>query len=1340
MSGSGGGGGYDYQADAFALIASYALAQQPLDWFDEFSDIPVAISVETDGPGDDLKVELRQGCPVIEVQAKHGASKDKHFTSAMLRLVSGLAKDETLFAVLLVDSTTSSTIRDDLRSDIIRLGQGRSDRLSNITTDIIKLLKDEGISANADHFRRLRIVVHDLDDGAQGRAAATTLLSQVVDASEQASTAWNLLSKEGSRLIANRGRRDLRSLVALLGRHLTLSAKSESHIIVLERYQKWVLETNKEFFVAGLDTTLPIQESWSNLILEGEIRTAPEKDSTLARQISRYHEWERLANPRNGGSPLLAKDALRQFPRMVVIGGPGAGKSTLGRALAAWAAGNNTTVLRVSLRQLGQLLADGSLFDRALLQLALDGSGITEPQGLNTLCSPDFLIADGLDESDPNRILVADSLRAWVNGHPNCHVCVMTRPVGHSPSMLHGFKHLDLLPLNDEAVKEYSLKLIRAKVNDEIRSQDLWRQFTRQVVDEKKKYRFASIAARNPLLLSFLVSLFLDGKSLTGNRSSLFQQIVELIRLSPMNDRPSTITVDSTIANRVADVLANFSIEFPGGILATAVDVLTQDLMKQMALSPLLARQQVELSLRFWEEKRLIERLKLGHLEAFTFVHLNLGEYLAGRFISTLKDEELRAWLARTRRASRWRQPILFACGAGAVNRVVSVLLDLDDPDDPSSTDPLLAASGIAEYERAEIRCVNETVARLQQRLESGIPLVAIEAGIGLCEIASVGPQIVGAAATKLIDSEHEWTRLASVAASLSAGSEYISLGQTKEFLENFRLVQTWSSSSTPAERRISIMPREAYELQKQAVPLAVEKLIVELKSEEAQNYLPRLLEKLNISSGMLEDIWKIFLRHKASDLAGKAFVRLTGGINLGDLFRDHWSRSGHYQALLEVVIEVTDGNLANTESITRADFDFPNLSALLVGMGFWESPVTDIYVLAERQGEPALREVVRGAIGALRLNTSALNEEAKSALTRVKSSSDSELFQIVGKISTEPDWATPIPLNLDFAKLVDALFHPSLPVRFTAAQLLSSGGTGEEGKKLVRQALHDHRGQESTMQIIALLAPELWEPKQAAEILLERLNGPRIRGFGYLYEALTEIAQEFKEIREPIIAALLKGITSPDSDSATAASSAIVTLHLPPDPRVALQLRAAFEERTKRRLWCDRCDISIDGSSCSQCHRIPPNPSANLVKELTRMNAMDAEELLNLCEDKRLNVSGTAAKCLATVVSHDSRKLQELLIGIKEGLASLSSSTVMNILNALLSLPTETLKPATQELLALTDSAIPAIRARVVLSFSSTWADPSIALAEARRALTDPAPAVRNAATRTLRLLRPQV
>jgi hypothetical protein len=243
--------------------------------------------------------------------------------------------------------------------------------------------------------------------------------------------------------------------------------------------------------------------------------------------------------------------------------------------------------------------------------------------------------------------------------------------------------------------------------------------------------------------------------------------------------------------------------------------------------------------------------------------------------------------------------------------------------------------------------------------------------------------------------------------------------------------------------------------------------------------------------------------------LAQKAFGRLTDGIEFRNLFRDHWTKSGYYQAFLEAVIEVTDGIR------TRTSFDsdlpdrsgLPNLSALLVGMGFWESPVTDIYVLAERQGEPALREIVRGAISALNLNASNLKEETKSALLHIKLFGDVGLFEIVWKIPTDPDWAKPIALNLNPVKVTDGLFHPSLPVRFTAAQLLSAGVGAEEGKSLVREALYDDRCQESTLQIIALLAPDLWEPSETAEILIDRLNGPQSPGFGYLYEALAEIA-----------------------------------------------------------------------------------------------------------------------------------------------------------------------------------------------------------------------------------------
>jgi hypothetical protein len=1335
MSGSGGGGGYDYQADAFASVASYALAKQPLGWFSDLSDIPVAISLETGGAGDDLKIELRQGHPVIEVQVKHGASKDKHFTSAMLRLAQGLANDPALYAVLLVDGSTSNTIREELRSDIIRLGQDRRDDLYPITSDVINLLETNGIAASADLFRRLRIIVKDLQEGADGRAAALSLLTRVVKSPQDTLTAWGVLGKEGNRLIASRGRRDVHSLITLLGSHVALSSESENHVVVLERFRKWVLETNKEFFVTGLNITLPIKESWNSLLPQGTTTSASDEDGTLARQIHRYHEWERLAEPRNRGSAVQGEDALQRHRHLVIMGGPGAGKSTLGRRLAAWAAQQGTTVLKVSLRQVGRLIVNGVTFEDALLQVALGGSGIAENEGRVALSSPSFLLADGLDECDPNRVILANSLAAWSNGHPHCHVCVMTRPVGHAPSMLPGFHHLDLLPLSETAISDYSRKLIEVTVGDVTRARELWQEFRRQVIDEREKRRFASIAARNPLLLSFLVRLFLDGKTLTGNRAVLFEQIVDLIRRSPMNDRPATVEAEGATANRVAEVLGWLLIESPDRTLANTINALTDDLIQQAGLPSLMARQQAERNLQFWEERRLIERLTWGHIEALTFVHLNLGEYLAGRYIGTMKDEELRAWLARTRRDARWRQPILFACGAGAVNRIVPCLLELDDPSDPSSTEALLAASGISESESVNEQFVREVVTRLQQRLTSNIPLVTIEAGIGLCEIAPLAPEIVGAVAANLISHEQEWTRLAAVAACLAAGTKHISVEQTKDWLDNFHMVTTWHTKDTPAERRMSNMPQETYELQQITLPLAIDKVLSETSREEAEAYLIPLFEHISVSVGMLEKVGQVLIRHNATAVAEGVFGKLTGSVNWQDLFRNYRVKTDYYAAFLDAVITVTEAKSqagAQSNSISK----FTNLSALLIGMGFWQCQIDNIYVLAEREEEPALREVMRGAISALDLDMAALCNEAKAAMDLLQPSSDSEFFKIVRNVPANPDWSRALAANLDPVKVARGLLHPSLPVRFTAAQLLSIGVGGDEARSLVRQALHE--GEEPTLRVVALLASEIWETDEAAGIILERLDSTPVSGFDYLYKSLATLYSEADAMtQERIEDALLKGILSSDPASASGAAEALEALQLAADDLLTQKLRAALEHWTTRGSWCDRCDRAVHDSSCSNCNRIPPNPRAVLIKELARMSAMGADELLRLCEDKWHDVRDTAVESLAGLAANNAELLRELLVRIKDGLPGFDSSTAMNVLNALLALPAEVLRHAISELLALADSTIPAVRARLVSSFTGAWIDPDVALTQVQRALVDPNPAVRNAATRTLRLLR---
>ncbi|HEX7772664.1 MAG TPA: hypothetical protein VF435_09605 [Pyrinomonadaceae bacterium] len=425
------------------------MAEQPLNWFDDVEDVPVAVSMETGGPGDDLGVELRDGGH-IEIQCKHGAKKDQLFKDAFLRAARGLDKDQSLRAAIMVDNSSRRNIKDDLSEDILRLGMGRVDNLKPITSEFLHLLQQNGITSSEALFSRLRIVVKDLEKGMDGQAAATSLLTRVVQTPSQSSTAWRILSNEGLELTSRRGRRDRRSLAKLLGKHLTLSAKTNSYTITAERYRQWVLESNETFWVPGLNVRLAINEAWDELLLN-EALVSSSETKTMAQQISRYHEWERLAETaRRDSDTCHAEGTVIGKQRLVITGGPSSGKSTLARRLTASLTEQGASVLRVSLQRVARLLRTEVPFNTALLQVTLDGSDISEESGPAALSSPDYLIADGLDECDPDRTEVANHLISWASGHPDCHICVLTRPVGHTASLLPNFNQSELLPLNDE--------------------------------------------------------------------------------------------------------------------------------------------------------------------------------------------------------------------------------------------------------------------------------------------------------------------------------------------------------------------------------------------------------------------------------------------------------------------------------------------------------------------------------------------------------------------------------------------------------------------------------------------------------------------------------------------------------------------------------------------------------------------------------------------------------------------------------------------------------------------------------------------------------------------------
>lgn len=1344
MSGSGGGGGYEYQADAFAFVSAYALAEQPLNWFDDVEDIPVAISMETGGAGDDLGVELRSG-GLIEIQCKHGAKKDQVFVDAFLKAARGLDNDPSLRAVLMVDSSSSGTIRDDLRSDIKRLGMGRADDLKSIATEYIALLKQNGIASDASLFSRLRIVVKDLEKGMDGQAAATSLLVSVVDSPSQTPAAWRILSNEGLALTTKRGRRDLRSLAALLGKQLTLSARTSSYAITAERYRQWVLKSNETFWVPGLNVRLPINEAWDELLLNEALVSSSETE-TMAHQIRRYHEWERLAESARKDSEIChAEGAVIGKGRLIITGGPSSGKSTLGRRLAASLTEQGALVLRVSLQRVARLLRNEVPFNSALLQVALDGSGVTEELGRAVLASPDHLIADGLDECDPDRADMANHLISWASGHPDCHICVLTRPVGHTASLLPNFSHAELLPLNNRAIDDLSEKLIAQKVGDKARREALLSEFKRLVGYERGEKQVASVAARNPLLLSFILCLFIEGEPLKDKRAGLFEQIVALIHRSPMSDRSSGIDIDKTIAERVIDVTAWTLINTPDISLKKLLDGLGRDLEEQVGAPRLKARSLAEQGLRFWEERRLIERLTLGHLEAYTFVHLSLGEYLAGRYISQMNDYDLRRWVTATRREARWRQPILMACGAGAANRLIPLILELDEPTDPVSTEAVLGTFAIAESEHVDEQIVEQVITRLRHRLTSTIPLVAIEAGEGLRQIAPLAREVVDTITADLLDHEQEWTRLAAITSRFAADKKYVTLEQTERWLKSLRLVRRFHFKREPAESRAHALPDQAYDLQECSLLCAIEKIFTE--SAEPRQLVAAALKRLRhgISTGTLIKLVPILERYNAHDIAVKTFELDKHTTSMLDFFRRMKTETSDGKSvevvLLEAIISAAEGDETEKDSGQGAVEDdssvaaFTNLSILISGLDFWETSYEHLQSINDSQKEKALKEVLRGTITALSLSPQRLAQEAKLAIEKLPGTKFELISELVRKIPSTPDWGRAKDADLATELIVDALSHPSAVIAVAAANLLEAGVGGKEAHPLIRRALQNGSG--LTLGVVAAIVPRLWGEKEAVEILHERLKGKPSSGFDYLYKALAKLAPSVEEaMRAGITNTILSGLQSDNPGTATGAADSLLLLPLTASPELIGCLKEALRHWTERGSWCEGCGAVVKNGSCPDCHHVPPNPRSALIKVLTRLGELDLEELLHCCEDAWHGVTDVAYEALSDRAGADINLLKSLLARIKDGLPPYESSTAVNLLYSLLRLPAEILSTVESNLLALNESSIPAIRKIIISSLTSEWVTYEAAHRLTKAALNDPSPAVRNSATNVLRLL----
>ena len=425
----------------------------------------------------------------------------------------------------------------------------------------------------------------------------------------------------------------------------------------------------------------------------------------------------------------------------------------------------------------------GATFAEAILEPAASDSGIERGKLATVLQYPDHLLADGLDECGPSRENVSASLSSWATGRPHTRVMVTTRPVGYEPALLPGWRHLELLPLDEEGVRQHAGNVLRelrygAEGDGEALEYKL-EEFLERVGENETAKR----AAGNPLLLGFLVGLFAEGVPFGKRRAELYGQVVRRIR-EQVPRRATDKAPKRPVVDRAAELLAWRLQHEPVISGEEASEWLGQKLEEKLPFDSVVAEERAEECIDFWEERGLLARLAEGSREALVFAHAGLGEYAAARYASTrLGAGDLEQWVTEVRRDARWREVLLLSAGVGAVRGVVGTLLALYDPTDPVGEELELAALALAEAPELPVDLADKVADALRDRLVGDIPSVVFGAAESALGLAREAPMIVARDVDSLAESGSMSTRLAAARLLLECGPEYANLASVERVM-----------------------------------------------------------------------------------------------------------------------------------------------------------------------------------------------------------------------------------------------------------------------------------------------------------------------------------------------------------------------------------------------------------------------------------------------------------------------------------------------------------------------------------------------------------------------------
>jgi tetratricopeptide (TPR) repeat protein len=204
--------GARYQASVGAYVYVAIITDTPLAWFGSTPKVPTAASSESNGPGDDIRVEFGVSPAVGEIQTKHTMNAAGGFKDFVAGVAARSVGVTPISVALIADRRASDRLFTDIAKDLDRVRDGQLDRIGATVKELI----DAGHSTVLEN---LYIAPADFDEAhsPERTIALDQLRHRLVDRT-QAEAAWDLFVADALSLGAEAGRRDANYLVGLLER------------------------------------------------------------------------------------------------------------------------------------------------------------------------------------------------------------------------------------------------------------------------------------------------------------------------------------------------------------------------------------------------------------------------------------------------------------------------------------------------------------------------------------------------------------------------------------------------------------------------------------------------------------------------------------------------------------------------------------------------------------------------------------------------------------------------------------------------------------------------------------------------------------------------------------------------------------------------------------------------------------------------------------------------------------------------------------------------------------------------------------------------------------------